>query len=69
MVKNKLKKSISETVVMQLRLPSDLRESFNLSCRNKDQTSSQVIRAYMREYIAQNSQQKFVRKEREGEQK
>lgn len=54
------RKKNNETVVMQLRLPVDLRESFNLSCKNNDLTSSQVLRAYMRKYCAVNSQQKLL---------
>ena len=53
-------KKNNETVVMQLRLSLDLREAFNLSCRNMDMSSSQVLRVYMRKYVAQNSQQSFI---------
>lgn len=38
------------------KCPGDLRDAFKASCAANDQTSSQVIREFMRRYVAKNGQ-------------
>lgn len=38
------------------KCPGDLRDAFKAACAANDQTSSQVIREFMRRYVAKNGQ-------------
>ena len=41
---------------LRVRLPEPLHRSFLAICRAQDQSASQVIRAYIREYVRKNAQ-------------
>lgn len=47
---------MESTTVLNLRVPADLKAAFDAACRSNDQTSSQVIRAFLREYVRKNAQ-------------
>lgn len=38
-------------VMMSMRLPKELRDSFNKVCEEKNQTASRVIKAFMEDYV------------------
>ena len=37
---------------IKVRLDADLKRAFQLACRDRDMTASQVIRRFMRRYVA-----------------
>ncbi|WP_428625427.1 type II toxin-antitoxin system RelB/DinJ family antitoxin [Sedimenticola sp.] len=39
-----------------IRIDEDLKRAFIASCKGQDQTASQVLRAFVRSYVAQNGQ-------------
>ena len=39
---------------LRIRVENDLREAFLSTCKNEDQTASQVLRAFMRSYVEQH---------------
>jgi antitoxin component of RelBE/YafQ-DinJ toxin-antitoxin module len=39
---------------MRIRIESELREAFVSICRNQDLPASQVLRAFMRDYVQRN---------------
>jgi len=41
-------------VGLRIRVQKDLREQFLEACRSQDKPAAQVLREFMREYIAQN---------------
>ena len=41
---------------LRVRLPDALHRSFLAICREQDRNASQVIRAYIREYVRKNAQ-------------
>jgi len=41
---------------LRVRLPEPLHQRFLAICREQDQNASQVIRAYIREYVSKNAQ-------------
>ena len=41
----------SSDVMMSMRLPKELRDSFNKVCEEKNQTASRVIKAFMEDYV------------------
>ena len=43
-------------VILSIRVDPDLRRTFQQTCTSKDQTASQVLRAFMREYVRKNGQ-------------
>jgi hypothetical protein len=45
-----------ETVTIAIRVHKSLREAFFKACESDDNTASRVIRAAMRDYIAQHAQ-------------
>lgn len=45
-----------QTVVVNHRVPPELKKAFDAACRANDQTASQVIRALMRDYVKKNAQ-------------
>lgn len=45
-----------QTVVVNHRVPPELKRAFDAACRANDQTASQVIRALMRDYVKKNAQ-------------
>jgi metal-responsive CopG/Arc/MetJ family transcriptional regulator len=45
-----------EETTLNLRLPADLKKSFDAACKANDQTSSQIIRAMIREYVKKKAQ-------------
>lgn len=47
---------MEETVVINHRVPADLKRAFEQACKDNDQTASQVIRSLMREYVKKNAQ-------------
>ena len=42
------------------RLPEDLKKAFDVSAAGQDQTSSQLLRAFIREYVKKHAQQRLV---------
>ena len=46
--------------VVNLRLPADLKTAFEEVCRQNDQTTSQVLRAFMRRYVQENAQRPLL---------
>ena len=42
--------------VINLRIPCELKRAFEDACKANDQTASQVIRAFVRQYVKQNAQ-------------
>jgi predicted transcriptional regulator len=44
---------------MTLRVDENLRRVFTDACNSRDRTASQVIRDFMREYVAKNAQQEL----------
>lgn len=54
---------IMDSTTINLRLPSDLKNAFELVAKSKDLTSSQMLRHYMRfeveNYMKNNAQQKL----------
>ena len=42
---------------IRIRIDPKLRDKFILACKNNDLTASQVIRAYIREYVKSNLEQ------------
>jgi hypothetical protein len=42
------------------RVENKLREEFFAACKQNDQTASQVLRIYMRDYIAKSQKKKTV---------
>jgi len=47
-------------VMVTFKVPESLRDSFNRACAGKDRNASQVLREFMRDYIAQNGQGKLL---------
>lgn len=45
-----------KTIVVNYRVPEDLKRAFESACKGNDQTASQVVRALMREYVKKNAQ-------------
>lgn len=43
---------------LRIRVDPDLRQSFIELCREQDQTASQVIRNFMREYVKEHTTEK-----------
>jgi len=43
-------------VGLRIRIQRDLREQFLDACRAQDKPAAQVLREFMREYVAQNDQ-------------
>lgn len=41
----------SSDVMMSMRLPKELRDSFARVCEEKNQTASRVIKSFMEEYV------------------
>ncbi|TYZ20222.1 hypothetical protein [Selenomonas ruminis] len=41
----------SSDVMMSIRLPKELRDSFAKVCEKKNQTASRVIKSFMEEYV------------------
>lgn len=46
----------NEDVVIRARIDKKLKKAFENACKANDLTSSQVIRAFIREYLAKNGQ-------------
>jgi hypothetical protein len=38
---------------LRIKVESDLREAFLMTCRQEDKTAAQILRAYMRTYVEQ----------------
>lgn len=36
---------------MKILLPGDLKAAFDIACKGQDQTMSQVLRSFIREYV------------------
>lgn len=51
--------NMSETSI-RIRVPTELHEQFNTTCKANDLTASQVLRAAMREYINRNKSHSSV---------
>lgn len=49
-----------DNVQLTLKIPKDLRESFTVATKNQDTTNSQVLRKFIREYVAKNGQAKLL---------
>lgn len=47
---------VSDMVTWGLRLPSDLRAAFEHAASSNDQSASQLVRAFMRDYVAKHAQ-------------
>lgn len=45
-----------------VRVDIDLLTAFQNACKNNDQNASQVVRAFMREYVKKHSQQDLFKK-------
>lgn len=43
----------SDSVLLSIKVPSDLKEAFNQAVRLNDRTASQVLRDFMRSYVDQ----------------
>lgn len=43
----------SDSVLLTVKVPSDLKEAFNQAVRMNDRTASQVLRDFMRLYVDQ----------------
>ena len=41
----------SSDVMMSIRLPKELRDSFAKVCEDRNQTASRVIKSFMEEYV------------------
>lgn len=41
-------------VALKIRVDEDLRKEFISTCRSEDMTAAQVVRKFVREYIARN---------------
>lgn len=52
------------SVVLNLRLPADLKAVFDGVCRQNDQTASQVVRALIRQYVMDHAQGDLLAKGR-----
>jgi hypothetical protein len=50
----------NDEVVMNIRIPRELRDTFISICKTKDTTGSREVREFMRKYIARHSQQKLL---------
>lgn len=46
--------------MLNVKVPEDLKQSFTLAVGAQDQTVSQVIRDFMRKYVAQHGQGKLL---------
>lgn len=42
-----------------VQVDDDLLKSFKSACADNDRTASQIVRDFMRDYVAQNRQQKL----------
>jgi hypothetical protein len=47
---------ITKDTGLRIRVERDLRDSFLDTCRKQDRPAAQVIREFMREYVANNAQ-------------
>lgn len=56
----KPKAQTSDEKSVFFKCPGDLRDAFKASCAANDQTSSQVIREFMRKYVAQHGQGRLL---------
>lgn len=43
----------ADSVLLSIKVPSDLKEAFNQAVRLNDRTASQVLRDFMRSYVDQ----------------
>lgn len=43
----------ADSVLLTVKVPSDLKEAFNQAVRMNDRTASQVLRDFMRSYVDQ----------------
>ncbi len=43
-------------VTLQIRIPLHLRDAFNAAAKDNDMTASQLLRAYIKQYIKSNEQ-------------
>ncbi len=53
---------MQEQKTFPVRVDKALLEAFQFACKNNDQTASQVVRAYMREYVKKHGQQDLFKK-------
>ena len=51
----KLESAMDEKVMMTFRLEKSLRNDFDAAAQVNDQSSSQLLRAFMREYVKKNA--------------
>lgn len=50
----------SETSLITVRIPADLKAAFDDACARADITGSQVIRKMMKEFVTANAQQDLL---------
>lgn len=55
-----VRSAASEEKSVYLKCPGDLRYAFKAACASNDQNSSQVIRDFMRKYVAQHGQGRLL---------
>jgi predicted transcriptional regulator len=46
---------------MNIRLPADLKKAFEEACKANDQTASQELRAFIREYVKKHAQGRLLK--------
>ncbi len=49
--------SRTEAGQLKIRIPEEIRKTFGAVCRDRDQTASQVLRTFIRDYIRKYGQQ------------
>jgi len=47
--------------IIRARVEPELKKAFEDACEKNDQTSSQVLRALMREYVSKNAQGELLK--------
>lgn len=52
--------SSANEVVLNVKLPADLKAAFAEAVKSKDQNVSQVLREFMRKYVAQHGQRDLL---------
>ena len=53
-------KTKTKTKMFTAKVDDDLLKAFKYACENQDTTSSQAVRAFMREYVRKHGQIKLI---------
>ncbi|MNM44755.1 hypothetical protein D3C81_556580 [compost metagenome] len=52
--------TVAPEKIVNVKVPEDLKEAFYAAASSQDQTASQLIRDFMRKYVAQHGQGRLL---------